>query len=183
MSILMTRLEREHAGLGPVLDLLEALLNRFNRGDEPDYELMCELLEYIIDYADQVHHPAEELVFDRIVEVGGQDYPVLVRLRQQHQGLDQLNRRFRESLEGIIHEEVQRRDEVEQQGRELLGAHRGHMRQEDQEAFPLARAVLGDADWAALDAQAPTVDAPAFVSDPARFQAILAELRDDRRPV
>jgi hemerythrin-like domain-containing protein len=179
MSALMTRLEREHAGLSQVLDLLEALMNRFNRGDEPDYELMCELLEYIIDYADQVHHPAEELIFGRVVEVGGQDYPVLARLHQQHQGLAQLNRRFRESLEGIIHEEVQRRDEVEQQGRELVGAHRSHMRAEDQEAFPLAREVLSEADWAVLDAQAPTAEDPGFVRDPARFRAILAELRDD----
>jgi hemerythrin-like domain-containing protein len=179
MSALLTRLEREHAGLTQVLDLLEVLLNRFNRGDEPDYELMCELLEYIIDYADQVHHPAEELIFDRVAAVGGQEYPVLARLHEQHQGLDQLNRRFRESLEGIIHEAVQRRDEVEQQGRELVGAHRGHMRLEDQEAFPLGRAVLSDADWAALDAQAPTAEDPVFVRDPARFRAILAELQGD----
>lgn len=181
MSALLTRLERDHAGLTQVLDLLEALLNRFNRGEEPDYELMCELLEYLIDYADQIHHPAEEMIFERVRRVGGRDYPVLDRLRLQHQGLDQLNRRFRESLEGIIHEEVQRRDEVEQQGRELLGAHRGHMRQEDQEAFPLARAVLGAADWTELDQQVPRAEDPEFVRDPARLRAILAQLQQDAR--
>lgn len=180
MSPLLARLGREHRRLTQVLDLLESLLDRFNLGDEPDYELMSELLEYVIDYADQVHHPSEDLIFARMHAYSSTQFPVIERLMHQHASLGQLNRRFRESLEGIVHEEVLRRDEVEQQGRELIAAHRDHLRTEDQEAFPIALSVLSEQDWAELEGQAPTAEDPVFgQADPARFQALFGRLKRD----
>ncbi len=69
MSVLINRLTRDHRRFGRVMSLLEALLERFQGGAEPDYALMCELLEYVVDYAGQVHHPSEELIFARLREV------------------------------------------------------------------------------------------------------------------
>jgi Uncharacterized conserved protein len=100
----------------------------------------------------------------------------------QHESLAQLNRRFKESLEGIVHEEVLPREEVEQQGRELLATLREHMRLEDEEAFPIALAGLTDADWAELQAQAPTADDPVFgQADPERFRALYGQLQAEVR--
>jgi hemerythrin-like domain-containing protein len=61
----MDRLAEDHRRLTRLMALLEGLLDRFCAGDEPDYELMCELMEYMIDYADQVHHPSEDQVLTR----------------------------------------------------------------------------------------------------------------------
>jgi hemerythrin-like domain-containing protein len=99
---------------------------------------------------------------------------------RQHEALAQLNRRFRESLEGIVHEEVLRRDEVEQQGREVLATLREHMHLEDDEAFPIAAETLSEADWAEIEAEAPTVDDPVFGhADPERFRALYAQLKQE----
>ncbi|MCF7983748.1 MAG: hemerythrin domain-containing protein [Thiohalocapsa sp.] len=180
MSVLLTRLAEDHRRLARLLNLLEALLDRFHSGDEPDYELMCEMLEYMIDYADQVHHPSEDLIFERLLQGPEQGHDVLRRLMLQHDALAGLNRRFRESLEGIVHEEVLRRDEVEQQGRELLGTLREHMVLEDTQAFPLAHRMLTEADWAEIEARAPSVDDPVFGhSDPERFRALYAHLKTE----
>lgn len=182
MSHLLDRLVEDHRRLARLLDLLDGLLDQFRDGEEPDYELMCELLEYMIDYADQVHHPSEDLIFERLLEQPGQGHDVLRRLMLQHESLAQLNRRFKESLEGIVHEEVLSRDEVEQQGRELLATLREHMRLEDQEAFPIAAEVLTAEDWEALLAQAPTVEDPVFgKADPERFRALYTQLRAEMR--
>jgi hemerythrin-like domain-containing protein len=142
---------------------------------------MCELMEYMIDYADQVHHPSEDLIFERLMTAPGEGHDVLRRLMQQHGTLAQVNRRFKESLEGIVHEEVLRRDEVEQHGRDLVMMLREHMRLEDEEAFPIARAALKEADWEALARAAPDVEDPVFGhADPERFRAIYARLRGDQ---
>jgi hemerythrin-like domain-containing protein len=178
MNPLLDRLSRDHARLARLLTLLEGLLDRFHAGDEPDYELMCELVEYMMDYADQVHHPSEDLIFERLLAMPEQGHDVLRRLMLQHEALAQLNRRFKASLEGIVHEEVMSREEVEQQGRELLATLREHMRLEDEEAFPLAAETLSNDDWQQLLSEAPTAEDPVFgQADPERFHALYTNLR------
>ncbi|NEX17823.1 MAG: cation-binding protein [Halochromatium sp.] len=178
MNDLLQRLVRDHRRLKQMLRLLEGLLDQFRDGLEPDYELMCELMEYLIDYADQVHHPSEDLVFERLLAQAGPGHTILQQLMQQHQSLAQINRRFKESLEGIVHEEVLRRDEVERRGRELIAQLREHMRLEDEQAFPLAEACLSEDAWAELLAAAPDVQDPVFgQDDPLRFRAIFRQLK------
>lgn len=162
MAELLDRLTQDHRHLARVLDLLDDLLDRFHAGDEPDYELMCEMLEYIESYADQVHHPNEEDIFDRLRAHTDERYPVLDRLTDQHLQLTRINKQFRQSLEGIVHEEVLRRDQVEVQGRELVEALREHLDLEEREAFPLARERLSAGDWDRLLATTSSHEDPLF---------------------
>jgi hemerythrin-like domain-containing protein len=177
MNRLLERLDLEHRRLARLLDLLARLLDRFHQGDEPDYELMCEMLEYIESYADQIHHPTEDLIFQRVLDEAGEHRRVLEALMHQHRRLVELNRRFRRSLEGVVHEEVLRRDEVESQGRELVETLRQHMELEDQEAFPFVADRLSTVDWEALAQAAPDANDPVFgTPDPARFRSLYQHL-------
>lgn len=177
MNAVMTRLGQDHARLARVLDLLDQLLDRFHEGHEPDYDLLCEMLEYMGSYADQIHHPTEDLIFRRALDKGVSNRDVFDVLMHQHGLVPQLNRRFHESLDAIIHEDVLLRDEVEAQGRELVDTLRTHMTMEDEEAFPIALERLDEADWDAVAAIAPTADDPLFVTpDPERFSALYAQL-------
>jgi hemerythrin-like domain-containing protein len=91
--------------------------------------------------------------------------------------LPQLNRRFRQSLEGIVHEAVLPREEVEAQGRELVTTLREHMSLEDGEAFPIARERLDESDWEEVEALAPSAEDPLFgTPDPQRFRALFQRL-------
>jgi len=179
MAELLDRLIRDHRHLFRVLDLLDDLLDQFYAGGEPDYELLCELLEYMEDYADQVHHPSEEDIFDRLRARGNEKYPVLDLLSNQHLQLSQVNKRFRRSLEGIVHEEVLRRDQVEVQGRELVKTLREHLDLEEREAFPLARERLSASDWDELLSAVSGEQDPLFgEAGRKRFQSLLRYLAD-----
>lgn len=177
MYPLLDRLNRDHRNLALVLTLLDRLLDRFHLGAEPDYELMCELLDYMESYADQYHHPTEDLIFARLIESAGESPMVLGILMNQHQQIPHMNRRFRGSLDGIVHGDVLLREEVETQGRELVRTLWNHMTIEDTEALPLAQERLSAADWEELDRISPQADDPVFAApDPARFRALFAEL-------
>jgi hemerythrin-like domain-containing protein len=178
MNELLQRLDRDHFRLAFVLALLEGLLDEFHDGAEPDYVVMCQLMEYLIDYADQVHHPSEDLIFNRLLERQGAQRGTLTQLMDQHRSLSQLNRRFKEYIEGIVQGEVLRRDEVEHQGRELIARLREHMSLEDEQAFPLARSSLSESDWTDLLAAAPNVQDPVFGhADSERLRAIFKQLK------
>lgn len=183
MTELLDRLHRDHGHLVRVLDLFDDLLDRFHEGNEPDYELMCEMLAYMDDYSDRVHHPSEEVIFDRLRARSNESYPTLDLLTRQHLLLGKMNKRFRQSLEGIVHEEVLRRDEVEVQGRELVKTLRAHLSLEEAEAFPLALERLSASDWDQLLEEVPSVEDPLFsASDQARFQALFQHLMEQARP-
>jgi hemerythrin-like domain-containing protein len=183
MNRLLERLDLEHRRLARLLDLLDKLLDGFHEGMEPDYELICEMLEYMESYADQVHHPTEDLIFRRVLERAGADQPVLDILMQQHRTLVELNRRFRQSLEGVVHEEVLRREEVESQGRELVDTLRRHMVLEDSEAFPLVIRHLSPDEWEELAEAAPDANDPIFgTPDPARFRSLYQHLMTQVHP-
>lgn len=179
MNPVMTRLAQDHASLARLLDLLDDLLDRFHEGSEPDYDLIGEMLEYMVSYADGVHHPTEDLIFRRVMEKGYEQRDIFDVLMRQHVVLGQMNRRFRQSLDGIVHEEVLPRAEVEAQGRELVKTLREHMELEDGEAFPIALARLAEADWEAVDALAPRADDPVFgTPDPQRFRSLFKHLAE-----
>ena len=183
MSQLLERLHEDHRHLARLLDLLDKLLDMFHEGTEPDYELMCEMLEYMEKYADQVHHPSEDLIFDRMRAHGNQHRSVLDVLGKQHEVLGEINKQFRESLEGIVHEEVLRRDQVEAHGRELVQTLRKHLDMEEREAFPLARELLTERDWEEIEQQISKVTDPVFGDrDPGRFKALYQHLMDQTAP-
>lgn len=183
MTQLLERLNREHRHLSRLLNLFDDLLDRFSEGNEPDLDLMSEMLEYMDSYADQVHHPSEELIFDRLRARSNETYPVLDVLTKQHVALGQMNKRFRRSLEGIMHEEVLRRDEVELQGREYVKVLRDHLAVEETQAFPLARERLAASDWDELLQEVPSADDPVFGdADPARFRTLFQHLMAQAQP-
>ncbi|GAB0147543.1 hemerythrin domain-containing protein [Marichromatium gracile] len=173
MHPVMTRLGQDHARLVKLLDLFETLLDRFHAGEEPDYDLMSEMLEYMDGYADTVHHPTEDIIFRRVLDKGAGQHEVFDVLMRQHASLSQINKRFRQSLDGILNEEVLLREDVEANGRELVATMRAHLSLEDREAFPIALKVLDEADWDAVAAEAPSAEDPLFgAPDPERFQAL-----------
>jgi hemerythrin-like domain-containing protein len=177
MHPLLDRLNRDHRSLARLLTVLDRTLDRFHQGAEPDYELLCELLEYMDSYADTIHHPTEDLIFRRLMDVTGESPEVLGILMHQHQEVVQLNRRFRGSLDGIVHDDVLTRDEVEVQGRDLVRALWNHMTLEDTQAFPLAQERLSQADWEEVARVAPNAADPVFgAPDPTRFRALFEQL-------
>lgn len=179
MIQMIDRLTLEHQRLARLLDLLEGILDRFSEGTEPDFDLLSEMLEYMESYADQVHHRTEELIFDRLHDRIGERPEIIAIVSHQHKLIGQINRRFRQSLNGIINEEVLRRDEVEIQGRELIATLRQHMVLEEREAFPLALRLLTDEDWQAIGEIAPSASDPLFVMpDKTRFHTLYRELKD-----
>ncbi|MEA3276744.1 MAG: hemerythrin domain-containing protein [Pseudomonadota bacterium] len=177
MTRLLDHLNQDHRHLSRLLNLLDKLLDLFHEGTEPDYELMCEMLEYMENYADQVHHPTEDLIFERMRAYGNEHRPILDVLMNQHQVLSEMSKNFHQSLEGIVHEEVLRRDQVEAEGRELVQTLRRHLEMEESEAFPLARQLLSERDWEEIDKAASKVTDPVFGDrDPGRFRTLYQHL-------
>ena len=180
MHKLLEKLSRDHRNLERILAMLTTQLDHFFAGRESNFDLKIELMEYLEAFADQGHHPLENLIFEvarRRIE--GHD-ELFDRLAKQHKDLDRLTRNFRQSLEGILHEVVMSRSELETQGREYVALQHLHLVLEDREVFPLLDAELTDADWKEISANMPRHDDPVFESpDQVRFSNLVAYLEKE----
>lgn len=177
MHYLMEKLQRDHRNLEKILDLLALQLDHFLAGRESDFDLKIELLEYMEAYADQAHHPLENIMFTAAKPLVGERAELMDRLMQQHQELAHLTRTFRNSLENIYQGGVMPRDELEVQGREFIALQRQHIDLEEQDAFPMLQDVLREQDWAAIMDQSPNYDDPVFDKpDKVRFQTLFEYL-------
>lgn len=181
MTQILDRLHQEHKQIAQLLDLLDQILAQFHRGNEPDYEILSELLQYMEEYSDQIHHPTEELIREYLRKAG-QNQPYLDVLTRQHEALNEMTRNFREAVDGVINGEVQRRDLVEAYGREMITTLRNHLNLEEAEAFPLARQALKEEDWAAIKAEVErTIDPLLSETDLKRIHAIFRHLSTEAR--
>jgi hemerythrin-like domain-containing protein len=57
---------RDHTNFAVLLDLFERELDLFHTGESPDYDLMTDIMFYMIHYTDVIHHPREDLAFAQI---------------------------------------------------------------------------------------------------------------------
>ncbi len=177
MHRLLEKLIQDHRNLERVLEVLSTQLDRFFAGEESDFDLKIELMDYIETFADQGHHPLEELIFGVARERAGERGEVLDRLSQQHRDLVQLTRQFRRSLENILQDGMMTRDELETQGREYIALQRQHIDLEENEVFPLLEEVLTEEDWAEVARRMPSHVDPVFETpDQVRFHHLMAYL-------
>ena len=75
MSEIMRQLRDDHRNVALMMDLLERQLDAVHRMERADFDLMHDVMRYMTRYPDQVHHPKEDLMFERM----GADEPGLAR--------------------------------------------------------------------------------------------------------
>ncbi|MGD2081331.1 MAG: hemerythrin domain-containing protein [Chromatiales bacterium] len=162
MHRILQHLHRDHLRLAQLLDLMEHQLDLFHAGDEPELDLLIDMLDYLENYADCVHHRAEDLIFDAFDAEHPGHRAVIEELEAQHTRLSEMTRTFRHALEGIVQGSVQRRDEVERLGREYLDLQRRHMEAEERDILPVLEESVTDELLDSLESQLPSPDDPLF---------------------
>ncbi len=177
MHKLLRQLNQDHNNLELLLNLLTKQLDEFHEGREHDMDLLAELVEYVASYEDQVHHPTEDLLFERLKLRTEEKRVAVETLEDQHQLLTDMTKRFAQSLEGMLYGEVLLRREVEAQGRAMVKVLRQHMELEEGEVFPLIDSRLQEEDWAFVEERAVKIRDPLFVEpDRARFINVFKHL-------
>jgi hemerythrin-like domain-containing protein len=179
MHKILDKLHRDHINLNWLLDLLTKELDSFFAGNESDFDLKIELLEYLEIYAELSHHPTEDVIFEAAMKKTDKKQAVLERLMDQHQRLTRATRNFRKSLEGVVQGGVMLRDELEVQGREFIALQRLHLDTEEQEVFPFLDKLFSKKQWEQIEAKIPDVDDPVFGKrDPNRFRVLVRYLAE-----
>lgn len=178
MHPVVHRLHRDHEHLDRVLDLLEHHVDALHDGEPIDFELVAMVLEYLADYADRVHHRVEDQLFAPLLDRGDELGAIVRQLMQQHPHLSSRTRHLQSTIEGVVHDAVVTREELEQQARAFIGLQREHLRLEEQRVLPKLEELLSPAVLDAAAAVLPGEEDPVFgLQRRDRFVSLFERLR------
>jgi len=144
-------LRADHRNLWQLLNILEAQINEFKEGKSPDYEVIQCILDYCLDYPAEVHHPREDLIYDRLKAKDKTATAEIMDLRADHEDLAARTRGVANAVDLVLQEAAYSREWIGTATRNFLDAYRQHIRREENEIFPLAERNLDDADWQAIE--------------------------------
>lgn len=163
----------EHVYFRRLLELLHAELDAFHRDDNPNYELMLDIVAYLREYSDQFHHPREDAAFARLALRCPQIKLELARLTQEHRVIARAGETLRQHLENVLAGAIVQRSEVEVAIATYLVYYGNHLAKEDELVLGRAAELLSPGDWEAIKAVTDGKADPLFGERPQdRYRAL-----------
>jgi len=157
----------DHRNFQELLRVFEAELARFHDADAPvDYPLMRDIMHYVTNYPDRVHHPMEDLVAECLLPMEPAARAPVAELRAEHEWLTATGTELLHLLEEIISDAMIPRDAVDSLARAYVERIRAHMDKEEATLFPMAARHLSAGDWAAITAAGHELSDPLFGNTP-----------------
>ena len=132
---ILGELRQDHKNMALLLDLLERESNRIYEGEEPDYELIHDVMQYMTVYPDAVHHPKEDRLYAELKSVrpdlsGGFD-----RITVDHRSIAEQGLQLRDDIASISSGSFVRRKKVVAEALRYVNTLRSHMQWEELDLF------------------------------------------------
>jgi hemerythrin-like domain-containing protein len=155
----------EHMYFRRLLRLLQDEVDVFASGDEPNYQLMHDVISYLRDWGDTYHHPREDEAFRRIAKKRPDRQLPIARLMQEHRVVARTGEQLEQMLEEVEAGSIIPRAQLEVAAATYLVYFGNHIGKEEEDILPLAAEVLSAVDWEAVKAAAPARQAD-FIGEP-----------------
>jgi hemerythrin-like domain-containing protein len=152
----------EHVYFNQLLHLLQREVDVFHRGGRPNYELMSDVVSYLREYGDQMHHPREDAAFERLAKRCPDMELALARLEQEHRVIAQAGEALQRQIDAILGGAIVPRAEVEVAAATYLVYYGNHIAREEEDVLRRAALHLTDADWQAVKNAVPMLRDPVF---------------------
>ncbi len=185
MSQVIAALERDHANIAKLLDILESEILAIEVGKTPDYPLMRDIMRYMAQYSDRFHHPKEDLIFAQLLKRDPRVRADVGDLIEEHVVTRLVGQEFARLLHEPGVDSVDVREQLGTSGSAYIHALREHMLKEEGKLFPLAREALTNSDWQVIDEAVKAINDPLFddmsADDYQRLYRLIAEQTESGR--
>ena len=140
----MLELREDHANMSIILDLLQDCVDRTLDGDDPDFELVDDVMHYMTIYPDAVHHPKEDIVYAELqakrpdLAEGLEDVP------EDHREIAELGLRLRNDVASVVAGSAMLREQFAADAQAYVTRLRNHMQWEEDDLFKRIDTMLAE---------------------------------------
>jgi len=176
--MLMQELRDDHRNMAIVLDVLADMIKDAAAGDNPDFEMVDEIMRYMTVYPDAVHHPKEDIVYRQL----RRDRPDLAEglddVPADHLAIAELGTALRDDVEAIIAGGAVRREKLIEDMSGYVERLRNHMNWEERDLFKRIDTMLDSDDRQVDISQYEHVKDPVFeLAIESGFQRLMSSLK------
>ncbi len=145
--VLIERLSRDHARIAGVVRQISECSDPLS--EAPDWVRLGELIGFLDYYADRVHHPLEDRLFDHLVNKGltPTERHLVFRNLHQHQEIQSMTEALLATLADQRIGAVVDAAEFLERVSEYAALQNRHMRFEESHLFPLFEQEFENRDW------------------------------------
>ena len=161
---LMSGLRGDHRNMVMLLDLLGAEIDRLAASVEPDYDVVRDIMLYVTEYPDVVHHPKEDIIYRHLKSLRPEICTELERVETDHQNIKESGLKLRNSVEAISIGANLNRDELIEKFHHYVEQFREHMYWEETELFSLVDELRHFGDWSEVVLKNNEISDPLFGS-------------------
>ena len=132
---ILSELRQDHKNMALLLNVLESESNRIYTGEEPDYELVFDVMQYMTVYPDAVHHPKEDRLYAELRAVRPDLSAGFDRITVDHRGIAERGLKLREDVQSIGSGSFVRRKTIVADALRYVNTLRSHMQWEELDLF------------------------------------------------
>ena len=167
----------EHLYFNRLMATLRKQLDLFHAGEQPNFELVLDILTYLKDYGDDYHHPREDAAYDLLAKRCPELRLTLARLRQDHRVIAQAGDALQKQVEAVMEDAVVPRADIEVALATFLVYYGNHIAREEEDVLERAATELTPDDWKAVGSVAPAKDGPLSPADAeARYRQLRRQI-------
>lgn len=164
MHKIMAELHHDHVHLARLLSMMDKQVSLLASGGDPDLYLLIDIVHYIQNYPDLVHHPKEDQVYRVFKQRADDQYQDIVdKLMQEHRSLPLETVEFLTVLQAAANgSSLFSLDELIDKIKHFIAHQRRHMQQEENRLFPMIDKTLTEQDWAVIEKEMDFTKDPLF---------------------
>ena len=166
----------EHVNFSRLLNVFEEQLTRFHEGEDPDVDLMLEIVSYLREFGDRFHHAREDAAFTSLVVRDPSLRLPINRLLQEHRAIAAAGEELVTRLQEVVADALILRATVEAAAALYLVYYRHHLATEEREILPRAALLLTAQDWEIVAGTVPSGSDPLFGEAPSQAYERLREV-------
>lgn len=183
VSQVLDELREDHRNLTVLLDMLEREIARLKSREDPDYDLLHDIMLYMTGYPDAVHHKKEDWVYARMAAIRSNMQRDLTRIEHDHAEIGNLGNKLLNDIKAIESGTVMRRFDVVEDARRYLTRQRDHMRWEDEKLFPLIDSLKAELDLSDVPSKIKNIADPVFGPNvESDFRSLFDAIRNEGTP-
>lgn len=158
----LEQLRQDHKNMSLMLNLIERESNRLYDGEEPDYDLLHDVLHYMTVYPDAVHHPKEDRIYAELKSVRPDLASGFARITVDHRSIAEQGVLLRDRMAAISSGSMVNRKTVVGDALRYVNTLRSHMQWEELDLFRRVEEMIAEGHNVIDTAIFPQTDDPVF---------------------
>ena len=139
------QLRRDHANMARLLHILVLRHKNLEQGERPDFHLIREVVDYILEYMDGFIMPLERLYSEHLLAKDPEAEALSRRMGEDYQALRKRLNLLSKTLDMILMDAVVPMERFIEDLKTYLDAHIAYLKLERDQLFPFLREQLTDA--------------------------------------